>query len=422
MTLSNENARFYSCQIATSNSVKQHKLRKRIAYLSAKEGRGKEFISLYISPALSLERIVANLKKEADSETQKFENAGVRERFQVSLKTLIQHLRQLKAVPENGLAVFAGTPVSEEAIIEEIAPPQPISCYLYTVDAAFNLEPLRAMLRDQKVVGILALDAKQASFGLLKGEQIELIDSISSGVAGKTGKGGQSQRRYERERDMAIASFFHRVAEHATKAFLGNGVNVLIVGGPGQTKNDFLKGDYLHYELSNMVLNTVDTQSASEAALKEILDKSADILQNMCGPEERRVVRRLMAELAKEDGLATYGLDIVLEALRRGEVKVAIVTDTTNVVEAVAVCKKCGQPKTKITNNKTQTIQEMTASPCEKCGSNAYEVAEKDLVDVLEDLASQTDAAVEVISTASPEKDALTGLGGVAALLRYRPK
>ncbi len=96
--------------------------------------------------------------------------------------------------------------------------------------------------------------------------------------------------------------------------------------------------------------------------------------------------------------------------------------DTTNVVEAVAVCKKCGQPKTKITNNKTQTIQEMTASPCEKCRSNAYEVAEKDLVDVLEDLASQTDAAVEVISTASPEKDALTGLGGVAALLRYRPK
>jgi peptide subunit release factor 1 (eRF1) len=87
--LSTENIRFYSCQIATSNSVKQHKLRKRIAYLSAKEGRGKEFISLYIPPTLSLEGVVVNLKKEAESATPKFENVGVRERFQASLKNLI---------------------------------------------------------------------------------------------------------------------------------------------------------------------------------------------------------------------------------------------------------------------------------------------------------------------------------------------
>jgi peptide subunit release factor 1 (eRF1) len=34
--------------MATTNSVKQHKLRKLIAWLSDKEGRGTEFISLYI--------------------------------------------------------------------------------------------------------------------------------------------------------------------------------------------------------------------------------------------------------------------------------------------------------------------------------------------------------------------------------------
>ena len=53
---------FHGCQIATTNSVKQHKLRKLIAYLSDKEGKGKEFISLYI-PGKSIDNIVANLKE-----------------------------------------------------------------------------------------------------------------------------------------------------------------------------------------------------------------------------------------------------------------------------------------------------------------------------------------------------------------------
>jgi peptide chain release factor subunit 1 len=48
-------------------------------------------------------------------------------------------------------------------------------------------------------------------------------------------------------------------------------------------------------------------------------------------------------------------------------------------------------------------------------------VEEKDIIDVLEDIASLTGAKVEVISTESVEKARLTALGGFAALLRYRP-
>ncbi len=45
---------------------------------------------------------------------------------------------------------------------------------------------------------------------------------------------------------------------------------------------------------------------------------------------------------------------------------------------------------------------------------------EKDIVDVLEDLAAQTNGLVEVISTESQEKAKLTALSGFAALLRYK--
>jgi peptide chain release factor subunit 1 len=416
----------HACHLATSNSVKQHKLRKLIAWLSDKEGRDKDFISLYIPPETAMDEIVAVLKKESDSIVVKSEREA--DSLQKTLKNVIQRLKQEQKIPENGLAVFAGTFANnqgEEAFnFEEILPPEPIPKYLYVVDNHFQLEPLREMLRDQKIVGIIALDAKETSFGLLVGEHLELFGTITSGVPGKTRKGGQSQRRYERERDMELTYYFHRIAEHAAKLFLENQkVTVLLVGGPGQTKDDFVKGNYLHYELDNALLNTVDTQSAGASGIREVVSKSSETLKSMCAPEERRTVQRLMTELAKQDGLATYGLAAVLDALKKGAVEVAIVSDSTGIVETAAVCKKCGLPKTMIVDKKNvETLREMISRPCERCGAVDYETEEKDIVDVLEDAATQTDARVEVISTKSGEKAELMALGGVAALLRYRPK
>jgi len=382
--VSEKSTHFHACQLSTSNSVKQHKLRKLVAWLSGKEGKGREFISLYIPNGKALDEIVEFLKEKSVSEVMKSDIAG--HRLQAALKNVIQRLKQKEETPENGLTVFAGTFASsnfdgEVVNVEELIPPEPIVAYSYDVDDHFHLEPLREMLRNQKVVGLIALDSKEASFGVLNGERFEFIESITSGIHGKSGKGGSSQRRYERERDMAVTQFFHRVAEHAAKAFLEkHEVTVLIVGGPGTTKEDFLSGDFLHYELKDALVNKVDTQSAGSEGVREVLDKSCDLLKNLCEPEERRVVQRLLESMGKDDSLSVYGLDAVLNALKNGKVETALVTDTTNI-----------------------------------------EVEGKDIVDVLEDLATQTNARVEVISTDSEEKAKITALGGVAALLRYKP-
>ena len=223
---------------------------------------------------------------------------------------------------------------------------------------------------------------------------------------------------------MALTNYFHRVAEHAAKAFLENHkITALTVGGPGLTKEDFLRGDFLHYELQNALVSTVDTQSADKGAVREVLDKSSETLKNMCAPEEKMIVQRLLTYMGKQDSLATYGLDVVLAALKSGEVEVALVTDATEMIEVVLLCKKCELPKSKIVHKeqKVQAMREMISRPCKRCSAVDYEVEEKDIIDVLEDLASQTDARVEVISTESEEKAKLTALGGVAAILRYRP-
>jgi peptide chain release factor subunit 1 len=415
---------FHACHEATSDSVKLHKLRKLIAYLSNQQGREMDFVSLYIPPKTSIDEVITFLKREANIVDLKLNN--VKNHLEENVKNVINHLKQQKEIPENGLAIFAGAITDnlgkEVAIFDQIAPPKPIGKYVYEVDNHFQLEPLREMLRDQKIIGLIALDSKEAGFGVFIGDQLGLSGDITSGIPGKTGKGGQSQRRYERERDMEVNFFFHRIAEHAAKFFLENHqVTALIVGGPGKTKNEFVEGNYLHYELKNALLDMVDTQFAGKKGVREELTKSSGTIKEMCVPEEKRAVQRILAELAKQNGFVTYGLDLVLEALKNGEVGVAIATDSTDMIEYNTVCRRCGNQEARIMNkNDLETMRKITSTPCKKCKALEYEIEEKDIIDFLEDAASQTDARVEVISAESEEKAKLAGLGGFAALLRYR--
>jgi len=411
---------FLGCQIATSKSVKQHKLKKRIAYLASKEAAQKTFVSLYVSFDGSVDQAVAALKNELKTNSKLEGNA------ESNLKQLIQYLKQVPAIVENGLAVFAGVYAQNDLSpskfnIEEVAPPEPISSFQLEVGNLFELKPLREMLRDPKVVGVLVLDAKDATLGVVNGEITQIVDHLSSGVPGKTSKGGQSQRRYERERDMEVTAFFRRIAQHATEEFLEkHPITVLLVGGPGQTKNDFLKGKYLHYELDNILLQTFDTQSSDETAVRDVVCKAEQLLKSMCGPEEKELVEHLQLELRKQAGPATYGLDQVMDALKKGEAEVALVTDDSGYTQVGAVCRKCGNATQRIIHGeKTAVMRDLISQPCPKCGSEAYDLTERDIVDVLEDFASQTNARVEVISSPSKEKNQLAALGGVAAILRY---
>jgi peptide subunit release factor 1 (eRF1) len=62
----------------------------------------------------------------------------------------------------------------------------------------------------------------------------------------------------------------------------------------------------------------------------------------------------------------------------------------------------------------------MASAPCAKCGTTDYDIAEKDIVDVLEELAFQVGSKVEVISSGTEEGSMFKTFGGVGAILRYR--
>ncbi len=410
-----------------TDSVRLYKVRKLISELSNKEGRGTELVSLYIPPRKPIHEAIANLREEWGT-AGNIKSDTTRNHVQDALTKAMQRLKLYRTAPDTGLVVFSGAlptngPGSEVVNVWEIIPPKPVTQYLYQCDDHFHVEWLKDMLREEKVFGILVIDSSDVGMGVLSGDRLEIVDVLTSGISGKTRKGGQSARRYERGREMELTYFFNRVAEHATRVFIeSNKVTGLLVGGPGPTKDEFLKGGYLHYELQKKVVAVLDLGYSGREGVREIVEKAGDILKDVRLVEEKRLVQRFLYEVNRQGGLALYGLPRVVEALQKASADVVLISDDLDTVRLEATCKKCGTVKSETipAQKRVQQRQEMASVPCTKCGASDYDVMEKDIVDVLEELAFQVGSKVEVISSGTEEGSMFKSFGGVGALLRYR--
>jgi len=413
--------------LSKSESVKLYKVRKLISELASKEGRGTELVTLYVPPKKPIHEVIANLRDEWGT-AGNIKSDTTRSHVQGALVRTMQRLKLYRDTPENGLVIFCGAlgdnPGSEVVNIWEIEPPKPVRNYTYQCDDHFHVEWLRDMLREEKIFGLLVIDSSESAIGVLSGDSLEIPDDMTSGISGKTRKGGQSARRYERGREMELTYFYHRVADHAAKILLEDAkITGLIVGGPGPTKESFLKSELLNYQLRQKIIAVIDTSYSGREGIRELVEKASDVLQGVRLVEEKKFVQRFLGEVNKQGGLAVYGLPRVMEALQKANAEVVLVSDDLDTFRITARCKRCDtvRQETAQSRNKVQKIQEMMAQPCTNCGSLEYDVSEKDLVDVLEEMAFQVGSKVEVISSGTEEGNMFKSFGGVAALLRYRP-
>jgi peptide chain release factor subunit 1 len=395
--------------------------------LAQKRGRGTELVSLYVPPGRALHEVITNLREEYGTAAN-IKSDTTRNHVQDAIKRTMERLKLYRATPENGLVIFAGAlptngPGSEVVEVHEIFPPRAIATYLYRCDDHFHLEPLREMLKEEKAIGIIAIDATEAGIGYVSGVRAEVTDVVTSGVSGKTRAGGQSARRYERMREMELTDYYHRVARHAKQAFIEERpVQGVIVSGPGPTKDDFLKGDFLDYRLRDHVIATPDISYAGREGVRETLERAGKILDEFRVVEERKLVQRFLREINSDRGLATHGLQNVLDALARASVDTVLVSEDLGQIRLHLTCKQCGTEKEK-TVLKTNVIaekQQMLGTACTKCRGTDYVAREEDVIEFLSDEAAATNARVEVISSKSEEGAMLKSFDGLAAILRFK--
>ncbi|MGI0003025.1 MAG: peptide chain release factor aRF-1 [Nitrosopumilaceae archaeon] len=417
--------------IQKQDSVKLYKIRKILEELSQKSGRGTELVSLYIPRGKQLHEVINNLREEQGT-ADNIKSDLTRTHVVDSLSRVLQRLKLYKDTPERGLVIFCGAlppegggPIGSEVIkLYEIDPPKELTTFLYRCDDHFHVDILKDMLKDDNLIGFLAIDAKDAGWGLLHGDKIEVLGETGSGVAGKHRQGGQSAKRFQKLREMELMYFFNRVAATTKEYFIDiYPVKGLIISGPGPTKEDFINNNYLEYRLQDMIIATIDSSYSGSEGIREAFARAGEILSDFRMVEEKQLVDELFRHINSRTGLATYGLKEVIRLLQNNVVQTLIVTDDTNLYRLEIKCKRCQNIQETIIE-RPQLIQKKTEllnAPCPNCKSMDSEATEQDIVDYLELIAAKNGAKIEVISGKAEHGAMISSLGKVAAILRYNP-
>jgi peptide chain release factor subunit 1 len=410
-------------------SLELFRLKKTLNTLADKEGRGTELVSLYVPFGKQISEVMNMLRDEYGTASN-IKSTTTRKNVQEAIVKVQQRLKLFREAPENGLVIFCGAIPQNGAGSERIEtyviiPPEPIHIYLYRCDARFHTEHLQEMLREKETYGILLIDASGATLATLQGRRLEIVRELTSGVPGKTRAGGQSARRYERLREMKLNEYFTRVGQHANETFLPiENFKGLILGGPGPTKFDFEKGDYLNYMLKEKIIDTIDTAYVEEQGVKEVVDKAPEIMRKIRYIEEKKIMQLFLYEIGHDTGMVTYGEEEVRKALEGGVVRTLLLSEGIDIVQVTVKCNSCGFEEKHSMKSQALTSfeQNLVGKSCSKCSAPALSIAEKqELIENFAELAERTDTDVEIISGETEEGQMLkNSFGGIAAILRFK--
>jgi peptide chain release factor subunit 1 len=400
--------------------LQKYEFRRSLEEVRKLSGRGTELISLYIPPSRQISDVSAYLRSEY-SQSSNIKSASTRKNVQGAISSILSRLKNFKAPPENGLVFFVGhrsIGADQTDMVQFVLePPEPVPTFVYRCDSSFFTEPLEGMLGEKDVYGILVIDRSEATIGLLHGKRIIPVKNIQSMVPSKHGRGGQSARRFERLIEIAAHEYYKKVAEIAKEAFLSRQDLVgVIVGGPGPTKEFFVKNEYLHYELQKKIVDTFDTGYTDEYGLKEVVEKARESLKSLDLMREKDLMQRLFEEIRKPDGgLSIYGEEQVKNALLIGAVDTLILSEDLRRVKLKLTCPACGEKTEAMTKDSSEEVK------CPKCGALMSVDEVDDLVGELHKMADANSTKVEFISGESEEGGLLLkAFGGIAGILRFR--
>ncbi|MFB6204590.1 MAG: peptide chain release factor aRF-1 [Candidatus Nanohaloarchaea archaeon] len=405
-----------------TQEMSKYQLKKLIKELDDIRGRNTELVSLYIPAGYDMSKISDFITSEA-SEAENIKSKHTRKNVQAALDKIGRKVKEEQETPENGVVFFAGNVSDTEGRpdikIWEVVPPQPVESRHYRCDKEFVLQPLKDMVTDDRVYGLVVADKNEAAIGYLEGSRVKTVYTLDSNVPGKTRAGGQSAQRFARLRESMYDTFLKDIAEKAKNAFLEKAredkLLGIIVGGPGFTKDKLLDDGYLHQELQDKVIARESLNYSGEEALEELVTKAEEAIQDSQVVKEKKLVNKFFENLKEENGKSEYGLEQVLKALEMGAVDTLLISENFDRFQAKYECPNGHED---VVYEKKPEIEE--EKQCPEC-NESMEVEEiSDIVDALGEKAEEMSSDLEIISSDHEEGARLENMGGIAAILRYR--
>src|SRR3989344_3846217 len=266
----------------------KHKLKKLVRELDSIRGRHTELVSVYLPQGYDINKAISHLSEEQGTASN-IKDSRTRKNVQDSLEKAVRTLRLYKRIPENGIAIFAGNASDDESKVDikvwTLERPEPFRQRIYRCDQTFKTDLIKELMEYKEVYGLIVMDRREATIGILKGPRIDVLTSEDSVVPGKFKAGGQSAQRFHRLIEGLALAFYKKVAMMCNQEFLPRikEIKGIIIGGPGHSKKAIT--------------------------------------------EEKEIMNRFLVTLAKEPGKAVYGEEAVKEALNLGAVEVMLLSE-----------------------------------------------------------------------------------------------
>ena len=167
--------------------------------------------------------------------------------------------------------------------------------------------------------------------------------------------------------------FFKRTAEHASNYWLGmiDNMEGIIIGGPGHTKDQVLKGDFFHHEIAKLVRKpTFDVGYSNESGLRELVQRAGGLMHEIELDAERQLVNQFLSEIMQQHPKATYGEMMVRSALEQGAVDTLLLSEGLRKIRQAYTCRQC-QHGWQITADRLVEIP-----PCPSCSAASDQIRE----------------------------------------------
>jgi peptide chain release factor subunit 1 len=324
---------------------------------------------------------IFSVVKQIDTEKGTADNIkskNTRKAVQDSLERIGRQLKFYKQTPPNGLAIYCGnvseTEGQEDIRLWAIEPPKPLKVRVYRCDQVFVVEPLKEMLSADEVYGLILIDRKEATVGILEGKSIKALKHITSGIPSKFKAGGQSAQRLSRITEGLTKEFYRRVAELAKEHFFElKKLKGILIGGPIPTKEEFIAVGQLQTQLKDKIIAVRDMGDTDVSGLKDLVELSQDVLAEQEVTKQKKILDIFFTMLGKEPDKVAYGEADVEQRIIEGSAKTLILSRSL--------------PREKIKH--------------------------------FEELAKTTGVVIEIVSKETTEGVQFDNLGGVGALLRY---
>ena len=127
--------------MADISSKEKFDLKRFIKDISKYRGRHTELVTVYVPKGYNLDKVINQLQQEQGTAVN-IKSASTRKNVIDALERMIQHLKNFKQTPPNGLAAFSGNVAEQEGRSDvqvfSLEPPVPLNVRIYRCDKNFS--------------------------------------------------------------------------------------------------------------------------------------------------------------------------------------------------------------------------------------------------------------------------------------------